>query len=98
MKITSDNIISSVKFRSIIIISFFFGTILLSNLVKPYRGTSIYQYGSLISLITFLLSISFSFINTIVLVFEENQDYYKNIVWIILSAIPFLYVMILFIV
>ncbi len=95
MKITSGNI-SSINFRSLIIISLFLGTILLSNLVKPYRGTWIYKYGSLLLLITFLLSVSFSFINTIVLVFEENQYYYKNIVWIILSAIPFLYVIILF--
>jgi len=65
---------------------------LLKYLVQPYRGTLIYQYGSLISLFAFYGGVGWSFFNTILLISKHKSDIKNNYLWIFLSAIPFLYI------
>ncbi|PCI35094.1 MAG: hypothetical protein COB60_04290 [Flavobacteriaceae bacterium] len=63
---------------------------LLKYLVQPYRGTWIYQYGSMISLFVFYGGVLWSLINTILLISKHRTELINNLIWIFLSAIPFL--------
>ena len=91
MKITLQNI-NWTKKSGILIIGICLGAMLLKYLVQPYRGTWIYQYGSLISLFVFYGGIVWSFVNTIILILKHKSEIKNNLVWIFLSAIPFLYI------
>ena len=90
LNITLRNI-NWTKKSGILIIGIALVGLLLNYIVQYYRGTWIYQYGSLISLILFYGGILWSFINTILLISKHKSDLKKNLIWIILSAIPFIY-------
>ncbi len=97
LNITLKNI-NWTKKSGILIIGICLSAMLLKYLVQPYRGTWIYQYGSLISLFVFYCAIFWSFINTILLISKYKSDLKNNLVWIFLSAIPFLYIGIMMII
>jgi hypothetical protein len=80
------------KKSGILIIGICLSAMLLKYLVQPYRGTWIYQYGSLISLFVFYGGILWSLINTILLISKHKTELKNNLIWIFLSAIPFLYI------
>ncbi len=80
------------KNRGILIIGICLGAMLLKFLVWPYRGTWIYQYGNMISILIFYGGVFWSFINTIILLSKHKSDLKNNLIWIILTAIPFLYI------
>jgi len=80
------------KNSGILIIGICLSAMLLKHLVQPYRGTWIYQYGSMISLLVFYGGVLFSLINTALLISKHRTDIKNNILWIFLSAIPFLYI------
>lgn len=80
------------KKSGILIIGICLSAMLLKYLVQPYRGTWIYQYGSVISLFVFYGGIFWSLINTILLISKHKTDLKNNLIWILLSAIPFLYI------
>ena len=71
---------------------------LLNYGVQFYRGTWIYQYGSLISLVLFYGGVLWSLANTIVLISKHKSDLKNNLIWIFLSAVPFLYLAIMMII
>jgi hypothetical protein len=60
--------------------------------VEPYRGSWIYNYGNWLFLILFYGGIIWSFINTILLISKHKSDLKNNMLWIFLSAVPFLYI------
>ncbi|MFD0835699.1 hypothetical protein ACFQ0I_07995 [Mariniflexile aquimaris] len=91
MNITLRNI-NWTKNSGILIIGICLSAMLLKYLVQPYRGTWIYQYGSMISLLVFYGGIFWSLINTILLIKKHKSDFKNNLIWIFLSAIPFLYI------
>ena len=91
MNITLRNI-NWTKNSGILIIGICLSAMLLKYLVQPYRGTWVYQYGSVISLFVFYGGILWSFINTILLISKHKTELKNNLIWIILSAIPFLYI------
>ncbi len=80
------------KKSGILIIGICLSAMALKYLVQPYRGTWIYQYGSMISLLVFYGGILWSLINTILLISKHKTELKNNLIWICLSAIPFLYV------
>ena len=80
------------KKSGILIIGIALFGLLLNYVVQYYRGTWIYQFGSPISLIVFYGGVLWSLINTILLISKHKLDLKKNLIWIILSAIPFLYI------
>jgi hypothetical protein len=80
------------KKSGILIIGICLSAMLLKYLVQLYRGTWIYQYGSLISLFVFYGGILLSLINTILLISKHKTELKNNLIWIFLSAIPFLYI------
>lgn len=67
----------------------------LNYLVQTYRGTWVYRYGSLISLFVFYGGVFWSLINTILLISKHKSELKDNFIWIVLSSIPFLYVIIM---
>ena len=91
LNITLRNI-NWTKNSGILIIGICLSAMLLKYLVQPYRGTWVYQYGSVISLFVFYGGILWSFINTILLISKHKTELKNNLIWIILSAIPFLYI------
>ncbi|WP_299256387.1 hypothetical protein [uncultured Aquimarina sp.] len=91
MKVKLKNI-NWTKNRGILIIGICLGAMLLKFLVWPYRGTWIYQYGNMISILIFYGGVFWSFINTIILLSKHKSDLKNNLIWIILTAIPFLYI------
>jgi len=80
------------KKSGILIIIICLSAMLLKYLVQPYRGTWIYQYGSMISLLVFYGCIFWSLINTIILIKKHKSDFKNNLICIFISAIPFLYI------
>ena len=66
---------------------------LLKYIVQPYRGTWIYQYGSFTSLLMFYGGIFSSFINTPILILNHKADLKNNIIWILISMLPALYIL-----
>jgi uncharacterized membrane protein YhaH (DUF805 family) len=60
--------------------------------VEPFRGSWIYSFGNWLFLILFYGGILWSFINTIFLISKHKSDLKNNLIWILLSAIPFLYI------
>nr|WP_321229173.1 hypothetical protein [uncultured Psychroserpens sp.] len=80
------------KNSGIIIIGFCLITMLLAQIVKEYRGTWIYRYGAPTLLFAFYGGVFLSFINTIVLFSKHKSDLKNNLIWIFLSAVPFLYI------
>lgn len=80
------------KKSGVLIIGICLSAVLLKYLVQPYRGTWVYQYGSLASLLAFYGSVFWSLINTILLISKHRIDFRKNLIWGFLSAIPFLYI------
>ncbi len=91
LNITLQNI-NWTKKSGILIIGICLSAMLLKYLVQPYRGTWIYQYGSMISLLVFYGGILWSLINTILLISKHKSELKNNLIWIFLSAIPFLYI------
>jgi len=83
------------KKSGILIIGICLSAMLLKFLVQPYRGTWIYQFGSLISLFIFFGGILWSFINTLLLISTHKSELKNNLIWIFLSAFPFLYFVIM---
>tara|TARA_R110002072_G_scaffold301970_3_gene483145 strand:+ start:10 stop:321 length:312 start_codon:yes stop_codon:yes gene_type:complete len=63
--------------------------------VEPFRGTWIYSLGNWLFLILFYGGILWSIINTIQLIAKHKFDFKDNLIWIFLSAIPFLYIAIM---
>ena len=80
---------------AILILGVCLSSVLLKYLVQPYRGTWIYQYGSFTSLIMFYGGILWSLINTIILILNHRTDLKNNIIWILISILPFLYILIM---
>ncbi len=87
--------ISWTKSSGIILIVMCLSAILLKYLVEPYRGTWIYQYGNMISLYLFYGGTICSLVNSIFLVLKHKSEIRNNLIWILLSAIPFLYIAIM---
>lgn len=81
------------KKSGILITSIYLIGILLNRLVQPYRGTWIYQYGSQLSLYVCYGAIFWSLIYTIFLFLKRKWDLKNNIIWILVSAVPFLYIL-----
>ena len=94
MKSTFQNINWSKK-SGILIIGICLSAMLLKYLVQPYRGTWVYQYGNMTSLFVFYGGAFWSLINTILLISKYKSVLRKYIIWIFISAIPFLYVLIM---
>src|SRR5690606_10802609 len=94
MNIFSKNI-SWTKKSGFLILGLCLSAMLLKFLVQPYRGTWIYQYGSLTSLFVFYGGVFWSFTNTLLLISNHKSDIANNFLWILLSATPFLYVVIM---
>lgn len=69
--------------------------ILLNISMRYYRGTSLYQYTNQISLFLFYGGVLWSLVNTIVLVSKYKNKLKSNILWIILSALPVLYLIVM---
>ena len=82
------------KFTLVILILCISGAF-LAYLVRPYRGTWIYQYGNLSALALFYGGVVWSFINTIFLISKHKKNLRKQLIWIVLSAIPFVYIAIM---
>jgi hypothetical protein len=80
------------KKSGILIIGVCISAMLLKYFVQPFRGTWIYQYGSIISLFVFYGAIFWSLINTILLIKKHKSNLKNNLIWIFLSATPFLYI------
>jgi hypothetical protein len=80
------------KKSGILIIGICSSAMLFKYHVQPYRGTWIYQYGNMISLLLFYGGVFWSFVNTIHLISKHKSDFKNNLIWILLSAIPFLYI------
>ena len=97
LNITLRNI-NWTKKSGILIIGICLSAMLLKYLVQPYRGTWIYQYGSTISLFVFYGAVLWSLINTILLISKHKSDLKNNLIWIFLSAIPFLFIGIMMII
>lgn len=91
LNITLRNI-NWTKNSGILIIGICLSAMLLKYLVQPYRGTWIYQYESTISLFVFYSGVLWSLINTIFLISKHKTELKNNLIWIFLSAIPFLYI------
>lgn len=70
---------------------------LLFNFVKPFRGTDLYAVGTLSSYTMLFIGVLWSLINSIFLILKHKSNLKQNIIWIIISALPFLYVKITFI-
>ncbi|MBG43072.1 MAG: hypothetical protein CL530_03800 [Aequorivita sp.] len=68
----------------------------MGRFVQQYRGTWVYNYGHDISLLLFYGGVIWSLINTINLL-KNAKNYKKNIGWILLSAIPILYIIVMII-
>ena len=79
------------KKSGILIIAICLIAILLGYLVEPYRGTWIYSYGNMVSLLLFNIGVLGSLGNTIHLISKYKSNYKDNLIWLFLSAIPFLY-------
>ncbi len=60
-------------------------------LVRPYRLSWIYKYGNQLGLLFFYGGVFWSMINTILVLAKYKQSLKKNILWVLLSALPFLY-------
>jgi len=86
------------KKSGILIIGICLSAILLKYIVQPYRGTWVYQYGNLTFLLVFYGGIFWSFINTIHLISKHKSNLKHNLIWIFLSAIPFLHIVVMIII
>ena len=83
------------KKLTIIILSVCIAGMILSLLVKPYRGTWIYQYGNPLANLMFCGGIVCSLINSIGVIFNYRRSFKPNQIWIFLSALPVLYISIM---
>ena len=97
MKINTGNI-NWEKKSGILIIGICLSAMLIRHFIEYYRGTWIYQYGAPLSLLVFYGGVLWSFINTFLLISKYKTELRKNLIWIILSAIPFLYISIMMII
>ncbi len=70
--------------------AFIFGLV-LNIFVQDYRGTWVYQYGSLISLLIFMGSFPWSLLNIIFLLKDFKKEDKRNFIWLLLSVTPILY-------
>ena len=59
--------------------------------MQSYRGTWVYQYGSMIALLIFYGGVLGALINTILLIVKHKTELRNNLTWIFLSAVPWLY-------
>ena len=59
--------------------------------MQSYRGTWVYQYGSMIALLIFYGGVLGALINTILLIVKHKTELRNNLIWIFLSAVPWLY-------
>jgi len=91
LNITLRNI-NWTKKSGILIIGICLIGICIKYAVEPFRGTWIYNYGNWLFLILFYGGIVWSLINTIFLISKHKSDLKNNLVWIFLSAIPFIYI------
>ena len=89
-------VIRGARLKSIIIVLVFLGSFLLRFLVEPYRGTWVYQYGSPLSTLLFLGAIVWSFLNTVIIFLEEGFNFKEDLIWILISGVPFLYFVFMF--
>jgi hypothetical protein len=83
------------KKNAFLIIGICISAILIKFLVEDYRGSWIYQFGSLYFLFMFYGGILWSIINTVLLISEHKSDLKKNLIWILISALPILYITIM---
>jgi hypothetical protein len=96
LEINKENINWDKK-SGILIIGICLSAMLIQHFFEYYRGTWIYQYGATLSLIIFYGGIFWSFINTLLLVYKYKTELKKTLLWIFLSAIPFLYISVMII-
>ena len=94
LKIILENL-DWTKKNGILIIGICLSAMLIRQFLEYYRGTLIYQYGAPLSLFIFYGGVFWSFINTLQLISKYKTDLKKNILWIFISAIPFLYIFIM---
>lgn len=82
------------KFTSIIIIGICLVGMLIGNYVQRFRLSDyrwIYQYGSYLNLLMVLSSVGWSFFHPLIVWSERKYEWKKNLIWIIIGLIPFLY-------
>ena len=94
LKIILENL-DWTKKNGILIIGICLSAMLIRQFLEYYRGTLIHQYGAPLSLFIFYGGVFWSFINTLQLISKYKTDLKKNILWIFISAIPFLYIFIM---
>ena len=92
----SFNVIRGARLKSIIIALVFLVSFLLNLFIRPYRGTWIYQYGTLLSIILFVGTVVWSFLNTVTLFLQEGFIFKEDAIWILISGVPFLYFVFMF--
>lgn len=83
------------KKNGILIIGICSFAILVRFFIEYYRGTWIYQYGASLTLFMFYGGVFWSLLNTILLIIEYKFALKKNLLWIFMSALPFLYIVIM---
>lgn len=94
MNFTLKNI-NWTKKSGILIIGICLSTMLLRFFIEDYRGTWIYRYGAPLTLFIFYGAVFWSLLNTILLILEHKLALKENLIWIFISAIPFLYIAIM---
>lgn len=83
------------KWAAILIVLICLSGMLLGKYVQRFRFSTdyrwIYQYGSYINLITVLVSVGISFPYPLIVWSNNRKDWKKNVVWMFIGFIPFLY-------
>lgn len=87
--------INEIKKRGVLIVIICLSGIILGRLVNTYRGAWIYRYGSMISSFIFFGGVFLSLLNTILLISENRFTLKNNLIWLFISAIPFLYIIVI---
>lgn len=77
-----------------LVLVLFLITAIIARIKEQYRGTFYYQYLSLFSLLGFFGSVVWSFVNSLLMFKEINIKLRNNILWFIISIIPFLFLVV----
>ena len=85
------------KISGILILGIWAIGMILNILIQQYRGSSIYWYGNSFSHVLFYGGMLLSLANSIILIIKHRMELRRNLVWIILSSIPFLYMIVIII-
>ena len=81
------------KYSFIIIVICLIGALLM-EIVRDYRGTWIFKYGHILSLIIFYSGIFWSILNTINLIKYFKASLNKKLFWIFIASIPWISILI----